>query len=172
MALDTKQVLMVCVSVGAVLASPKPIALAAPTISCSRNISFGRIIPNCTGSVTVRATAGSGTINSGCHSLISGAIQPAICTAQTTIGVATQDVRVTFTRGNLPFSNTGGFGQVTYDQFLIQTAGGSQLNTHTFSAALLNPSHVFRVGGRLRFNDNEPSGTYNGSIQVVVVSIP
>lgn len=164
--------LMICVSTAAVMSVVRPTALAAPTIGCSRNLSYGRLIFSCDGNVTVRATAGSATLGNGCHSLVSGAIQPAICTIQTTLGVATQNARVTFSQGNLIFNNTGGGGQVTYDQYRIQTAGGSQLNSYTFDASDLNPSHSFRVGGRLRFNSNEPSGTYNGYIQITVTSIP
>lgn len=81
------------------------------------------------------------------------------------------DARITFTRANLQFNN-GVSGQVTYDQYLIQTAGGSAANTHTFNAGLLNPSHSFKVGGRMRFDSNEPSGTYSSNIQIVVTSIP
>jgi hypothetical protein len=163
---------MICVSAIAVFAVPYRMAMAAPTITCSRGISFGRLLPGCDGSITVRATAGSATVNNGCHSLISGAIRPAICTVRTTIAMATQDVRVTFTGAQLQFNNSVGVGGVTLDNYTIQTVGGSQLNSHTFNAAVLNPAHTFNVGGRLRFSAGEPVGSYNSSLNIVVTSIP
>ncbi len=170
--MEAKDALFVCVSVCAVMAVTQNVVLAAPTISCSRDISFGRILPNCNGNITVKATASSGTVNNGCHTLIAGAIQPAICTVATTLATAAQNVRVTFSRASVTFSNSVGAGRVTYDQYLIQTASGSQANTHTFAAALVNPSHVFKVGGRLRFSNPEPAGTYDGTLQIIITSIP
>ena len=167
----SSKALTVCVSAFAVLSFPHQTVLAAPTINCTQGVSYGRIIPNCTGNITVRATSGSGTVNNGCHTLVSGVIRPGLCTIQTTLGTATMDARITFTRGSLQFNN-GASGLVTYDQYLIQTPSGSKLNTHTFNAALLNPSHNFKIGGRMRFGSNEPSGTYSSNIQVVVTSIP
>jgi hypothetical protein len=162
----------VYVSALAVLALHPTIVTAAPNISCTQNISFGAFLPNCTGSITVRGTAASGTMNNGCHSVISGAIRPAICNIATTLATATMDARVTFTAPNIQFSNTTGAGLITLDNYRIQTAGGSVINTHTFTNTLLNPSHSFRVGGRLRFDNAETKGTYNGGIDIVVTSIP
>ena len=162
---------MVYVSALALLAPIKMVS-AAPTISCTRNISFGRFLPLCNGNITVRASSGSGTANNGCHSLIAGAIRPAVCNIQTTLGTATQDARITFTTNQLAFSNNTGAGLVTLDNFVIETAGGSQAGSHTFTAALLNPTHTFNVGGRLRFDLAEPSGTYSSTLNVVVTSIP
>ncbi len=170
MALFDKKI-MVYVSAIAVIAAPRFTAMAAPTVNCTRNISFGRIIPLCNGSITVRGTSASNTINNGCHSLVVGAIQPAICSVQTTLGVATQDVRVTFTSPQRQFAGSGG-GQVTLDNYRIQTASGSAVNSYTFSAALLDPKHTFKVGGRLRFGSNEASGSYSSNISIVVTSIP
>jgi hypothetical protein len=157
----TKQTIMVCVSAIAVIAAPMRQLQAAPTINCTRPISFGTFLPVCNGSITVRATAGSATVNNGCHSFVAGGVQPAICSVQTTLATALQDARITFTAPQLQFDN-----------YLIQTAGGSQANTHTFSAALLNPTHSFKVGGRLRFSLGEPKGSYSNTINIVVTSVP
>jgi hypothetical protein len=168
----TKQTIMVCVSAIAVIAAPMRQLQAAPTINCTRPISFGTFLPVCNGSITVRATAGSATVNNGCHSFVAGGVQPAICSVQTTLATALQDARITFTAPQLQFDNNTGAGQVTLDNYLIQTAGGSQANTHTFSAALLNPTHSFKVGGRLRFSLGEPKGSYSNTINIVVTSVP
>lgn len=163
---------MVCVSALAFLSAPLRIAKAAPTISCSQGISFGIFLPSCNGSITVRATPGSGTMNNGCHSQVGGVVRPAMCNIQTTLGTATMDARITFTTIQVPFSNTLGAGLITLDNYRLQTAGGSQLNTFTYNAALLNPTHNFRVGGRLRFDNAETLGTYNGSVNIIVTAIP
>jgi len=169
---NKQKAIMVCVSAIAVIAVPMMRAQAAPIINCTRPISFGTFLPLCNGSITVRATAASNTVNNGCHSFLAGGIQPAMCNVQTTLGTATQDVRITFTAPQLQFDNASNAGQVTLDNYAIQTAGGSQLNTHTFSAALLNPTHTFKVGGRLRFSNGEPKGSYASTINVVVTAIP
>jgi len=153
---------MVCVSAMAVLALPMRPAIAAPTITCTQNISFGVFLPNCNGNITVRGTAGNGTVNNGCHSQIGGVIRPALCNIQTTLVTATMNARVTFTAPNVQFSNTTGAGLITLDNYLIETGGGSVMNTHTFTATLLNPTHNFRVGGRLSFDNAETRGVYNG----------
>lgn len=169
----SKHSIVVTVSAFAVLSAPIYVARAAPTINCTRNISFGAFLPLCNGSITVKGTAGSGTMNSGCHSQVGGVIQPAICAVSTTANpTATQNARITFTAANHQFSNTMGGGQITIDNYLIQTAGGSQLNTHTFSGTLLNPTHTFRVGGRLRFNATEPRGSYSSNFNIVVTAVP
>lgn len=169
--MSSRNKIMVYVSAIAVLAAPLRVSLAAPTISCSRGISFGRFIPQCNGTITVNGTVNNVTANNGCHSAVIGAPQAGICTAHTTIGTAVQDVRITITAPQLQFNNGGG-GQVTLDNYRIQTAGGSAINTATFNAALLNPDHTFRVGGRLRFKGTEPSGSYSGALNIVVTSIP
>ena len=163
---------IICVSAIAAFALPVQTVIAAPTIICTQNISFGIFLPNCNGSITVRGTPGSATMNNGCHSAMGGAIRPAICNIQTTLATATMDARVTFTAPNVQFSNTTGAGLMTLDNFRIQTAGGSVSNTHTFNNSLLNPSHDFRVGGRLRFDNAETKGAYNSGIDIVVTSIP
>jgi hypothetical protein len=163
---------LIYVSAIAVLALPPSIVQAAPTITCTQDISFGVFLPSCTGSITVKGTPGSGTMNNGCHSALGGVIQPAMCNIQTTLATATMDARVTFTAPDVQFSNSTGAGLVTLDNFRIQTAGGSVMNTHTFTNTLLNPSHPFRVGGRLRFDNAETRGTYNSGIDIVVTSIP
>ena len=111
-------------------------------------------------------------MNNGCHSQIGGVIRPAICNIQTTLGTATMDARITFTTPNVQFSNTTAAGLITLDNYLIQTAGGSVLNTHTFNSSLLNPTHTFRVGGRLRFDNAETKGLYNSNVNIVVTAIP
>lgn len=163
---------MVSISLLAFMTAPFRASLAAPTINCTQGFDFGAFLPLCNGQITVKATAGNGTVNNGCHSLVSGAIQPAICNIQTTLGVATKDARITFTTASHSFDNTGGMGDITIDNLAIQTAGGSQLNSHTFAASLLNPTHTFKVGGRLSFSNNEPKGKYQSSINIVVTSIP
>ena len=167
----TQKAILVCVSALAVIAAPLR-ARAAPTISCTRPMSFGTFLPQCNGTITVRASVGSGTANNGCHSQLGGVVQPAICVIQTTIGTATQDARITFTTTERKFANTQGGGEVTLDGYLIQTAGGSQAGTHTFNAALLDPGHTFNVGGRLRFGSGELAGSYDTTFNIVVTSIP
>lgn len=162
----------VLVSTVAVLSMSARAAMAAPTISCTRNISFGRIIPLCNGTITVRGTAASNTVNNGCHSQVMAAPMPAICTISTTQATAVSDVRVTFSSPAVTMDNQVGAGQVTLDNYLIQTAVGSQANTYTFTAGDVDPTHVFRVGGRLRFGLSEPSGSYSTTFQVVVTAIP
>jgi hypothetical protein len=162
----------VLVSALALFSSPMRSAVAAATIACTRGIDFGRIVPSCAGSITVRATSASNTINNGCHSLVGGAIQPGICSIQTTVGpTATMDALVNFSVGSVTFNN-GFSGTVTLDNFRIQTAGGDVLNSFTFPSALLNPTHIFKVGGRLRFGAAEPVGSYNSNFNIVVTSIP
>ena len=162
---------MVSISALAIISLPITTARAVVTINCARGINFGRILPQCNGKIVVHATTGSNTTNDGCHSLVGGAIQNAICTAQTTIlPTATQDVRVTFS--GAPFSNTAGQGQVTLDNYRLRAGAGSVQNTHTFNASLLNPTHSFRVGGRLRFNAAEPVGSYSSTFNITVTSIP
>lgn len=163
---------LVYVSAFAVFACPVRPLVAAPTISCTRGISFGTFLPVCNGEIIVRGSAASGTVNNGCHSQISGPILPARCQIQTTIGIATQDIRVTFPTASVQFANGGGGGQVTLDSYLIETAGGSAAGSYTFAASIVNPTHSFNVGGRLRFNANEPSGSYSSSMNVVITSIP
>ncbi len=167
----TQKPLLICVSALAVIAAPLRLA-AAPTITCTRPIGFGRILPLCNATITVRAASGGGTVNNGCHSQVSGVIQPAVCVVQTSLGVATQDARITFAATQTQFDNTHGAGLVTLDNYLIQTAGGSQPNSHTFNAGLLNPTHTFNVGGRLRFGAGEAAGSYNTTFNIIVTSIP
>lgn len=163
---------IVCISSIAVLAVPSKIVSAAPTVNCTQGISYGIFLPLCDGSITVKATAASGTTNNGCHSQIGGAVNVGICNIATTLATATMDARVTFTAALATFSNTGGGGLITIDNYRLQTAGGSQVNTATYNAALLNPSHSFKVGGRLRFNNAETLGIYNGTTVICVTSIP
>ncbi|MCI5060572.1 MAG: DUF4402 domain-containing protein [Alphaproteobacteria bacterium] len=163
---------MVYVSAIAVLAVPARISLAAPTINCTQGINFGVILPSCNGSITARATSASGTNNNGCHSLVSGVIRPGICNAVTTLATATMNARITFTTPQVQFSNTTGAGLITLDNYRIQTGGGSATNTHTFNSALLNPTHTFKVGGRLRFDNAETRGTYNSNVGICVTSVP
>jgi len=151
---------------------PSKIVSAAPTISCTQNISFGVILPSCDGNITVRGTPASMTVNNGCHSLVAGAIRPAICNVMTTLGTAVSDARITFSTPQVQFSNTTGAGLITLDNYRLQTAGGSQLNTVTYNSTLLNPTHSFRVGGRLRFNDAETLGVYNSNVNIIVTAIP
>ena len=167
-----KRKVTVLVSAVAFLSMPARAAMAAPTISCTRNITFGRIIPLCNGTITVRGTAASNTANNGCHSQVMASPMPAICTIGTTLATAASDVRITFASPAVTMDNQVGAGQVTLDNYLIQTAGGSQLNAYTFNASSINPNHVFRVGGRLRFGLGEPSGSYSTSFQVIVTAIP
>lgn len=165
---------MVCVSALAILAtSAKPVK-AAITINCTQGISFGTILPLCNGRITVRATSGSATANNGCHSLVGGVIRPGICNVVTTaMATATSDARVTFTAApNTMFSNTTGAGLVTLESFRLETAGGSALNAFTYNSTLLNPTHTFKVGGRLRFDLGETVGTYNTNLSVCVTAIP
>ena len=164
---------IVTVSALAALAIPAKRANAVMTINCTQGVNFGTFLPLCNGTITSRATAASGTINNGCHSLIAGVIRPGICIAQTTaLPTAVSDARITFTTSQVQFSNTGGAGLITLDNYRIQTGGGSQLNTHTFTSALLNPTHTFKVGGRLRFDNAETLGIYNSSVVITVTAIP
>ena len=82
------------------------------------------------------------------------------------------DARITFTTAMVQFSNTLGAGDVTIDNYRIQTGGGSAINTFTFNAASLDPTHTFKVGGRLRFSNAETKGTYNTNLTITVTSIP
>jgi hypothetical protein len=170
--MDNKKV-TVLVSALALAAAPFVPANATMTISCTRGISFGRIVPSCAGTITVRGTASSVTINNGCHSLVGGAIRPGICTIRTTAQpTATENARITFLTAALAFSN-GASGTVTLDNYRIQLAsGGSTTNTHTFNSGLLDPAHSFRVGGRMRFGAAEPVGSYSSSLSIVVTAIP
>ena len=163
---------LACISSLAVLSAPPKIVHAAPTINCTQGISYGVFLPSCNGEITVRATAASGTINNGCHSQIAGVVRAGMCNAVTTLATATMDARITFTTPQVQFNNTTGAGLITLDNYRIQTAGGSQLNTHTFAATLLNPTHSFRIGGRLRFDATEMLGSYNNNVGICVTSIP
>lgn len=164
---------LVCVSALALLSVPLKQAHAILTIACSQNISFGTILPSCTGNVTVRATAASGTINNGCHTLVSGAIRPGTCIVSTTaLPLAVSDARITFTTTQVQFSNTAGGGQVTLDNYRLQTGAGSQLNSFTYNRTLVNPTHTFKVGGRLRFDNAEPNGNYSSNVNIIVTAIP
>ena len=164
---------LVCVSSLAALAIPARVAHATITINCTQGISFGTILPNCTGNMTVRGTSASGTLNNGCHSLVGGVIRPAICNIVTTVlPTATSNARITFSTVSVQFSNTMGGGQVTLDNYRLETGAGSVLNTHTYASTLLNPTHTFKVGGRLRFDNAETNGTYNSSVNIIVTAIP
>lgn len=167
----SKQVLA-CISSIAVLAIPSKIVRAAPTISCTQGISFGIFLPLCNGSITVKATAASGTTNNGCHSQVGGVIRPGICNVVTTLATATSNAQITFTTPQVMFSNTTGMGLITLDNYRLQTAGGSQLNTFTYNSTLLNPTHTFKVGGRLRFNNAETLGVYNSNVTICVTLVP
>ncbi|MEM6811808.1 MAG: DUF4402 domain-containing protein [Pseudomonadota bacterium] len=163
---------LVAVSSLAFFAMPIGYANAQVTITCTQNISFGTILPNCTGSITVRATPADGTTNNGCHTLIGGVIRPAICNIITTMVTATMNARITFSTALVQFNNTTAGGQVTLDNYRLQTAGGSQLNTFTYNNTLLNPTHTIKVGGRLRFDAGEANGSYNGGVDIIVTSVP
>lgn len=164
---------MVCVSALAVLSMPVRIANAAITINCTQAINFGAFLPLCNGTITVRGTSASGTINNGCHSQVAGVIRPGICNVVTTANAtATSNARITFTTPNVAFSNANGSGLITLDNYRLETANGSVLNTHTYASTLLNPTHSFKIGGRLRFNNPEPRGTYNSNVGVVVTAVP
>lgn len=164
---------MVAVSAIAVIAMPMKIAHAIITINCTQNIGFGTILPNCTGSITVRATAASGTANNGCHTFIGGVIRAGVCNiVETAGGTATMNGRITFTTPAFQFSNTAAAGQVTLDNYRLQTGAGSAVNTFTYNSTLINPTHTFKIGGRLRFDNAETAGTYNSAINVVVTAIP
>ena len=163
---------IVYVSAIAVLAMPVKIVSAAMTVNCTQGISFGTFLPTCNGTITSKATAASGTNNNGCHSLVAGVIRPGVCNVVTTLGTATMNGRITFTTPNVMFSNTMGGGLVTIDNYRIQTAAGSVLNTHTFTSALINPTHTFKVGGRLRFNNAETLGIYNSNFGICVTAVP
>lgn len=170
--LNSRQALA-CVSSIAVLAIPSKIASAAITINCTQGISFGVFLPLCSGTITVRATAASNTINNGCHSQVGGVIRPGICNVITTAApTATMDARITFSTPQVQFSNTMGAGLITLDNYRLQTAGGDQLNTVTYNSTLLNPTHTFKVGGRLRFDSAETLGVYNSSVDIIVTAIP
>ena len=168
----TSRQALACVSSIAVLAIPSKIVRAAMTVNCTQGISYGVILPLCAGSITVRATAASGTVNNGCHSLVAGVIRPGICHVGTTLGTATMNARLTFTTPQVQFSNTTGGGLITLDNYRLQTAGGSQLNTVTYNSTLINPTHTFKVGGRLRFDNAETLGIYNSSVNIIVTAIP
>lgn len=165
---------MVCVSAIALLATSAKTAKAAITINCTQGVDFGVILPLCSGRITVRATSGSGTANDGCHSLVAGVIRPGICNVVTTaMATATSNARVTFTAApNTMFSNTTGAGLVTFESFRLQTGGGSALNVFTYNSTLLNPTHTFKIGGRLRFDLGETVGTYNTNLTLCVTAIP
>ena len=164
---------MVCVSAIAVLSIPSRAAIAAPTVNCTQNIDFGTFLPSCTGNITIKGTVGNGTMNNGCHSQISGVIHPAVCNIQTTLATATMNARITFVTASLAFGNGTAGDLITLDNYRIETAGGSAINTHTFNASLLNPTHTFRVGGRLRFGAGEARGSYsNGGPSICVTSVP
>ena len=161
------------ISALSVLAVPSKIVSAAITINCTQGISFGVFLPSCNGSITVRATAASGTTNNGCHSLVGGVIRPGICNVVTTaMATATMNARITFTTPMVQFSNTTGAGLITLDNYRLETAGGDVLNTFTYNSTLLNPTHSFKVGGRLRFDNAETLGIYNSSVNIVVTAIP
>jgi hypothetical protein len=168
----TKKQALACVSSLAVLAVPSKILRAAPTINCTQNISFGVFLPLCNGSITVRGTSASGTTNNGCHSLVAGAIRPGVCNVVTTLVTATSNARITFTTPQVQFSNTTGAGLITLDNYRLQTTGGSQLNTFTYNSTLLNPTHTFKVGGRLRFDNGETLGVYNSNVTLCVTLVP
>lgn len=161
-----------CVSSLAVLAMPAKIVSAAPTVNCTQNISFGVFLPICNGSITALATPASGTVNNGCHSLIGGVIRPGVCNVVTTLATATMNARITFTTPQVQFSNTMGAGLITLDNYRLETGGGSALNTFTYNSTLLNPTHTFRVGGRLRFDNAETLGTYSSNVSICVTSVP
>jgi len=164
---------LVCVSSMALLAAHPKVAHAIITINCTQNISFGVILPNCNGSITVQATPGSGTVNNGCHSLVGGVIRPGICNVVTTaMATATSNARVTFTVGSVAFSNTTGGGLITIDNYRLETGAGSVVGSFTYNSTLLNPTHSFRVGGRLQFDNGETNGTYNTNLNVCVTAIP
>lgn len=162
---------LVCVSAMAVLALPVRVH-AAPTINCTQGISFGIFLPICNGTITAQADAASGTNNNGCHSLVGGVIRPGICNVVTTLGTATMNARISFTTTQVQFSNTTGAGLITVDNYRVQTTGGSQVGTHTYSNTLLNPTHTFKVGGRLRFDNAETLGIYNSNFGICVTSVP
>ena len=164
--------IVACVSSMAVLAVPSKITRAAPTVNCTQGISFGVFLPQCNGTITVRATAASGTVNNGCHSLVAGVIRAGVCNVVTTLATATMNARITFTTPQVQFSNTTGAGLITLDNYRLQTTGGSQLNTFTYNSTLLNPTHTFKVGGRLRFDNAETLGTYNSNVSICVTSVP
>lgn len=163
---------VVCVSSLAVLAVPAKIVKAAPTVNCTQGISFGTFLPVCTGNITVRATPASGTANNGCNSNIGGVIRAGICNVITTLATATMNARITFTTPQVQFSNTTAAGLITLDNYRLETAGGSQLNTFTYNSTLLNPTHTFKVGGRLRFDNAETLGSYNSNVSICVTSVP
>ena len=168
----TSKKALACVSSLAVLAVPTKVVQAMPTINCPQNISFGVFLPICNGNITVNATSGSSTANNGCHSLVAGAIRPGQCNIVTTLATATMNARITFSTTQVQFSNTAGGGLITLDNYRLQTAGGSQLNTFTYNNTLLNPTHTFKVGGRLRFDNAETLGVYNSSVNIIVTSVP
>ena len=113
------------------------------------------------------------TVNNGCHSLVGGVIRPGVCNVVTTaLATATSNARVSFTGASVAFSNTAGGGLVTIDNYRLETGGGSVLGSFTYNSTLLNPTHSFRVGGRLRFDNGETNGTYNTNFNVCVTAIP
>lgn len=164
---------LACISSIAILAVPSKIVSAAMTVNCTQGISYGIFLPQCNGSITVQATAASGTINNGCHSQVGGVMRAGICNVVTTaLPTATMDARITFTTPNVTFSNTMGAGLITVDNYRLQTGGGSALNTFTYNSTLLNPTHTFKIGGRLRFNNGETLGVYNTNLNLCVTAIP
>ena len=170
---NTSKKIFACVSAIAVMAVPSKIVHAAITINCTQSISFGTILPLCNGNITVQATVASNTANNGCHSLVAGAIRAGVCNVVTTaLPTATENARITFTAPQVQFSNTLGGGLITLDNYRLQTGGGSQLNSFTYNATLLNPTHSFKVGGRLRFDNAETLGNYNSNASIVVTGIP
>ncbi len=162
------------VSVAALVLMSAPLRIASaapPTISCGQQFAFGAILPLCNGYIRVRATPASNTSNNACHTQASGAAQAAQCTIQTTAGVASQNVRVSMTAPQV--TATHGGGSVQLNNFYVQTGAGSQTTPYTYAAALINPTHTFKVGARLNFTNGLPTGAYNNStITISITSIP
>ncbi|MAI62909.1 MAG: hypothetical protein CBB87_10595 [Micavibrio sp. TMED27] len=162
----------ICISAITLILSPFRMAHASPTISCARLMNFGQLLALCSASITVRATSGSVTNNNGCVDVMGGTVQPGICTIGTTQPTSAVDVRITFNRVNRTIQNTGGQGQITIDQFHLQTQAGSKAASATYPAARIDPTHQFKVGMRLQFGTNDAHGRYRSNVGVVLTTIP
>lgn len=145
--------------------------LGAPVINCSQGFDFGVFVANCNSSITIQADVGGTVVSDSCFLPLSGTVQGPACTINTAPGPATRSVRVTVSVASLGLTN-GGTGAMTLDNFMIQTASGSQAAPVTFGPTALNDTITANIGGRLNFSTQQPSGSYDNSITINVNSIP
>lgn len=136
-------------------------AMAQLTVVCTNRFYAGQHAACGNGSLTVQPD--SGTNLNGCLISIS---PPEVARCKVSaLALPSRNVVVNFTAPN--FTINGGGSSAIVDRLRMEptSGGGSQLQYTLTPTAVLN-TVTLNVAGRVKFDNNQPGGTYTGQISI------